>query len=67
MEDDEDNLIERARGIYGFREHSGPEGAVSYWVINAKTGKGKVTRNGTDKPDVTLSISDTDVVDFILG
>ncbi|XP_001607735.3 non-specific lipid-transfer protein [Nasonia vitripennis] len=67
MEEDEDGLIDRVRGIYGFRVVNGPNGAVGYWVVNAKTGKGSVEYNSKVKPDVIFTISDTDVVDFISG
>lgn len=67
MQDDKDNLIEKVRGIYGFKVTNGPDGAEGYWVINAKTGKGSVAYKGTDKPDVTFIINDIDVVDLISG
>ncbi|XP_012543175.1 non-specific lipid-transfer protein [Monomorium pharaonis] len=67
MEEDEDGLIEKARGIYGFKVINGPGGAEGYWIVDAKTGKGKVEYNGKTKPDVTFTISDTDIVDFISG
>nr|QDP42312.1 sterol carrier protein [Ectropis grisescens] len=67
MESDADNLIEKVRGIYGFKVRNGPNGAEGYWVINAKEGKGKVTYNGSDKPDVTFTVSDDDVTDLISG
>ncbi|XP_066589258.1 sterol carrier protein 2 [Prorops nasuta] len=67
MQEDEDNLIEKARAIYGFKVIDGPGGAEGYWVVNAKHGKGKVEFNGKDKPDVTFTISDNDIVDFISG
>lgn len=67
MQDDEDKLVEKVRGIYGFRVRNGPNGAEGYWVINAKEGKGKVTYNGKEKPDVTFTINDEDVADLISG
>lgn len=67
MVEDKDNLIEKVRGIYGFKVTNGPGGAEGYWVINAKEGKGKITYNGTDKPDVTFIINDKDVTELITG
>ncbi|OAD52400.1 Non-specific lipid-transfer protein [Eufriesea mexicana] len=67
MEEDEDNLIEKVRGIYGFKVTNGPAGAEGYWVVDAKTGKGKVEYYGKTKPDVVITISDADIVDFISG
>lgn len=66
MQEDEDKLIEKFRGIYGFKVKN-KQGKLASWVINAKAGKGKVIYNGTDKCDVTFIINDEDVVDFILG
>lgn len=67
MQSDTDGLIEKVRGIYGFKVTNGPDGKTGYWVINAKTGKGKVTFNGADKPDVTFIINDADVTELISG
>ncbi|KPI99776.1 Non-specific lipid-transfer protein [Papilio xuthus] len=67
MQTDEENLIEKVRGIYGFKVRNGPSGAEGYWVVNAKDGKGKITYNGKEKPDVTFTISDDDVVELISG
>ncbi|XP_031632314.1 non-specific lipid-transfer protein [Contarinia nasturtii] len=67
MQEDKDNLIEKVRGIYGFRVTHGPNGANGYWIINAKTGKGSVTYNGKEKPDVTFVMKDADVVELISG
>lgn len=67
MQEDEDNLIERVRGVYGFKVINGPGGVEGYWVIDAKTGKGKVDYYGKTKPDVIITINDADIVDFISG
>lgn len=67
MKEDDDGLIDKFRGIYGFKIINGPGGAEGYWIINAKTGKGSVEYNGKVKPDVVFTISDTDIVDFISG
>lgn len=67
MQTDEDKLIEKVRGVYGFKVRNGPNGDEGYWVINAKEGKGCVTYNGKDKCDVTFTINDEDVADLISG
>ncbi|XP_051164772.1 sterol carrier protein 2 [Leptopilina boulardi] len=67
MQEDTEGFIEGVRGIYGLKVTNGPGGAQGYWVINAKVGKGKIEYNSKVKPDVTFTISDTDVVDFISG
>lgn len=67
MQEDKDNLIEKVRGTYGFRVTHGPNGATGYWIINAKTGRGSITFNGKEKPDVTFIMKDADVVELISG
>ncbi|RZC37396.1 Sterol carrier protein X-related thiolase [Asbolus verrucosus] len=66
MSEDKDNLIEKHRGIYGFKvkKSNGEEG---YWVINAKVGKGSIEFNSKIKPDVTFIVNDADIVDLITG
>lgn len=46
MQADEDNLIEKVRGIYAFKVRNGPNGKEGYWIVNAKTDKGSVEFNG---------------------
>lgn len=67
MEEDDEGLIDRVRGVYGFKVTHGPGGAEGYWIVDAKTGKGKVEYNGKTKPDVIFTISDTDIEDFVSG
>lgn len=67
MQDDQDKLVERARGIYGCKVKNGPGGAEAYWVINAKVGKGTVEYNGKTKPDLTFVIDDADILDLVSG
>lgn len=67
MAEDKDGLIEKVRGVYGFRVSGGPNGQTGYWVIDAKQGAGKIEYNGTAKPDVTFIINDADVADLISG
>lgn len=49
MHEDQEGLIEKVRGIYGFKVTHGPEGAEGFWIINAKKGKGEITYNGSGK------------------
>ncbi|KRT79120.1 hypothetical protein AMK59_8617, partial [Oryctes borbonicus] len=66
MEEDENNLVEKYRGAYGFKVKKA-DGKEGFWVINAKTGKGTVEFNSKIKPDVTFIINDEDVVELISG
>lgn len=67
MQEDEENLVEKVRGVFGFKVTNGPGGAEGFWVVDTKVGKGKVEYNGKTKPDVIITISDMDIVDFISG
>ncbi|XP_053989846.1 sterol carrier protein 2-like [Hylaeus volcanicus] len=66
MQEDKDDLINTVRGVYGFKV-LGTGGAEGFWIVDAKTGKGKVEYYGKTKPDVTITINDADIVDFITG
>ncbi|XP_078042390.1 sterol carrier protein X-related thiolase [Augochlora pura] len=65
MQEDEDGLIDRVRGVYGFKVTKGSEEGI--WIVDAKNGKGKVEYYGETKPDVMIIINDVDIVDFISG
>ncbi|XP_063230568.1 sterol carrier protein 2 [Bacillus rossius redtenbacheri] len=67
MAEDQENLIEKVRGIYGFKVRNGPGGKEGYWVVDAKNGKGSVQFNGKAKPDVTFVINDDDIVELLSG
>ncbi|XP_055710703.1 sterol carrier protein 2 [Phlebotomus papatasi] len=67
MEEDEENLVEKFRGVYGFKVTGGPNGQEGYWIIDAKQGKGTVIYNGSQKCDVTIIINDNDVTDLLSG
>merc|ERR1719419_2140520 len=42
-------------------------GSEGFWIVDAKNGNGSVEFNGKAKPDVTLTISDSDLVDLMVG
>lgn len=67
FENDTENLVAKFSGIYAFKVKNGPNGEEGYWIVNTKEGKGKVTYNGSEKPDVTFIINDDDVADLISG
>jgi len=60
-------LVGRVKGVYGFKVKAGPGGNEGFWIVDAKNGEGKVQFNGKDKPDVTLTISDSDLLDLMTG
>lgn len=66
MQDDQENLIEKVRAVYGLRVNNGPDGKTAYWVINCKTGKGKIIYNGKGKLIVYLRKIISFVIHFVL-
>ncbi|CAL7935850.1 unnamed protein product [Xylocopa violacea] len=67
MQEDEDNLVEKMRGVYGFKINNKAKGKEELWIVDAKKGKGKIEFNGKTKPDVIITINDEDINDFIFG
>uniref|UniRef100_A0A6P7H5H4 Sterol carrier protein 2 n=1 Tax=Diabrotica virgifera virgifera TaxID=50390 RepID=A0A6P7H5H4_DIAVI len=66
MNEDEEGLVERHRGIYGLKVVK-KSGETGYWVINTKVGKGQIVFNGKDKPDVTFIVKEEDVLELLSG
>lgn len=66
MESDGENLIEAVRGIFCFKVKNS-DGKEGMWIINCKTGKGSITYNGKEKPDVTFTVNDEDIRDLLTG
>ncbi|CAG9827614.1 unnamed protein product [Diabrotica balteata] len=66
MNEDEDGLVEKHRGVYGLKVVK-KSGETGYWVINTKVGKGKIEFNGKDKPDVTFIVKEEDVLELLSG
>ncbi|KAB0801340.1 hypothetical protein PPYR_05694 [Photinus pyralis] len=64
---DEQNTIDKFRGIYGFKIQKST-GEEEYWLVNTKTGKGTVEFNNISvKPDVTFTSKEEDIVDLLTG
>uniref|UniRef100_A0A0A9X8Z3 Sterol carrier protein 2 n=1 Tax=Lygus hesperus TaxID=30085 RepID=A0A0A9X8Z3_LYGHE len=66
MESDSENLIESVRGIFCFKVKNN-QGKEGMWIINCKTGKGSITYNGKEKPDVIFTVNDEDISDLLSG
>lgn len=66
MLEDEDGLVSRHRAIYGLKvqKDNGEEGL---WIINTKSGKGKIEFNGKDKPEVIFTVKDSDIIELLTG
>uniref|UniRef100_A0A1B0D5B3 propanoyl-CoA C-acyltransferase n=1 Tax=Phlebotomus papatasi TaxID=29031 RepID=A0A1B0D5B3_PHLPP len=60
MEEDEENLVEKFRGVYGFKVTGGPNGQEGYWIIDAKQGKGTVIYNGSQAVQKALADAKVD-------
>merc|ERR1712212_8394 len=62
-----ETLVGKVNGIYSFKVKGGPNGSLGNWIVDAKNGTGKGEFNGTDKADVTLTMSDQDLLDLMTG
>lgn len=60
-------LVNKVKGVYCFEVKGGPGGSEAKWIVDAKNGSGSVTLNGAAKPDVTISMADSDLVDLMEG
>ncbi|KAK4308920.1 hypothetical protein Pmani_019415 [Petrolisthes manimaculis] len=60
-------LVSKVKGVYCFQVKGGPGNAESKWIVDAKNGSGSVTLNGSIKPDVTIIMDDSDLVDLMEG
>lgn len=60
-------LVKKIQGIYKFQVTKGPGGKEDTWIVDAKNGSGAVQRGGTMKPDVTLTMTDSDLCDLLEG
>ena len=67
LEDDGEMLVSKVKGVYLFKVKGGPGGAEGLWILDAKNGSGSVEFEGKTKPDVTLIIKDSDLVDLMSG
>jgi len=67
LADDGEGMVARVKGVYLFRVKAGRDGAEGAWILDAKNGAGAVEFNGKAKPDVTLIIKDSDLVDLMSG
>ncbi|KAG1714347.1 Non-specific lipid-transfer protein [Nymphon striatum] len=58
--------VKRMKGIFLFQVTDGPNKRKASWIVDAKNGTGSV-KCGEGKSDVTLTISDKDLFDLMLG
>lgn len=63
---DNENTVDKFRGIYGLKVRK-DNGEEAQWVINTKTGKGKIEFNSKEKPDVTIIVNDKDIIELFSG
>jgi sterol carrier protein 2 len=60
-------LVKKVNGIYCFKVEGGPGGKSGMWIVDVKNGNGKVEFEGKTTPDVTLQMSDQDLMDLMSG
>ncbi|XP_037537977.1 sterol carrier protein 2 [Nematolebias whitei] len=67
LQQEGEQLIEKVGGVFAFKVKDGPNGREATWVVDVKNGKGSVTNDPGKKADCTLSISDEDLRDLMMG
>uniref|UniRef100_H2ZML8 Sterol carrier protein 2 n=1 Tax=Ciona savignyi TaxID=51511 RepID=H2ZML8_CIOSA len=67
MEEDGGSYIKKIKGIIAFNIKPSGSKKGGVWVINAKTGKGSVEFNSKIKPDCTITMTDDDMYDLMMG
>eukprot|EP01096_Ripella_sp_DP13-Kostka_P016640 TRINITY_DN816_c0_g1_i1.p1 TRINITY_DN816_c0_g1~~TRINITY_DN816_c0_g1_i1.p1 ORF type:complete len:261 (+),score=178.61 TRINITY_DN816_c0_g1_i1:599-1381(+) len=59
------DVVSKVKGIYQFKITK--NGAEKIWTVDLKNGNGAVVEGGETKPDCTITITDEDYVNLILG
>lgn len=67
LKEDGKNLVKKAGGVFQFQVTKGPGGKEETWIVDAKNGSGSVTRGGKGPGDVTITMSDADLVSLLHG
>uniref|UniRef100_A0A2P2I3S0 Sterol carrier protein 2 n=2 Tax=Hirondellea gigas TaxID=1518452 RepID=A0A2P2I3S0_9CRUS len=67
LKENGEDLVKQAGGVFQFNVTKGPGGKQDTWIVDAKHGRGSVTRGGTVTGDVTLTMADKDLVSLLEG
>ncbi|KAM9322303.1 sterol carrier protein 2 [Pholidichthys leucotaenia] len=67
LQQDGDQLVKKVGAVFAFKVTGGPDGKETIWIVDVKNGRGSVTNDPDKKVDCTLSLSDGDVVDLMMG
>lgn len=67
MKADGASYVKKINGILAFSVTKGPNGKKGVWIIDAKNGNGCVEYNSNTKPDCTITMTDDDMYDLMLG
>lgn len=60
------NIVKKMKGVFCFRVKS-KDGKEGIWIVDAKNGNGSVTFGGPAKGDVTIIMSDEDMLNLMSG
>ncbi|XP_041659880.1 sterol carrier protein 2 [Cheilinus undulatus] len=67
LQQEGEQLVKKVGGVFAFKVKDGPEGKEATWIVDVKNGKGSVSNDPDKKADVTLSMSDVDLLDLMTG
>nr|XP_054764322.1 sterol carrier protein 2-like [Lytechinus pictus] len=60
-------MVDKIKGVYGFKVSGGPGGKSASWIVDVKNGNGSVEKNSSKKADCTFKLNDADLVDLMTG
>ncbi|XP_013877439.1 sterol carrier protein 2 [Austrofundulus limnaeus] len=67
LQEEGEQLVKKVGGVFAFKVKDGPNGSEATWVVDVKNAKGSVTNDPDKKADCTLSLSDEDLRDLMMG
>jgi len=65
LEEDGEQYVKKIKGIFCFKVKKGSD--VGVWVVDVKNGKGSVKFDPNGKGDVTISMTDDDLLKLMMG
>jgi len=61
------DAVKKVGGVYLFKVTGGEGGATAHWTVDLKNGAGSIKVGAVEKPDCTLTLSDSDLVEMFTG
>jgi len=62
-----ESYVKKINGVFLFKVKKGPNDSEGTWVVDVKNGKGSVRYDNNGKGDVTLTLTDADLLNLMTG